>query len=547
VTASAGHNEPLRGGKGSRSVIPQARSSDFSGLPNYAFDKRWQWAAMIFLAVTTLLRLAQLRSFELAPDEAYYWEWSRRLSLGYYDQGPFVAYMIRATTMVFGTNEFGVRFGVLAFSVGTLLCGYVLARRLFSPMTGFLFVALLGLSPFMEVGSLIATYDPPLVFFWALSAVWLERALFADKRAEQNRAWTIAGIATGFGFLCKHTMLFLIPCLVLYLAISPRHRVWFRRPQPYLAFVAALLLYSGVFWWNAYHHWWTFRHLLFLVHKNSGSPLSRFGDLIGSQALLVGPFVFFGALIASGKGLFLDDTMAGGQRCRFLACMGLPLLGMFCLMTFKSKVQANWPAGAWVTMTILWAAWLSTMAGRSRRSAVGAFALAGAAGTLGVLLTLVAVLPGLGARMGIRLAPDRDQTNTVIGWRALAAHVDESSNSEPHPKGLFIAGNGYQNCSELAFYMRGRPSTHDLFMHNRLDMYAADVERLRLHLGEDAIFVDDSNVNEADLKRLFEEVVWEPPYNVWRKPEYSVPIRTLYIAHCRRFKRYVGLEWAQGG
>ena len=85
--------------------------------------------------------------------------------------------------------------------------------------------------------------------------------------------------------------------------------------------------------------------------------------LPSTQTRMVGPFVFFGALMASVKSLTLRDDTAGGQRCRFLACMGLPVLGLFCLMTLKSKVQANWPAGAWVTMTILWAGWLTAFAG----------------------------------------------------------------------------------------------------------------------------------------------------------------------------------------
>src|SRR6476469_3781531 len=132
-------------------------------MPPSAADRKWERAALWFLLISTVLRLPLLVSLELAPDEAYYWDWSRRLSLGYYDQGPMIAYVIRATTALFGTNEFGVRFGVLAASAATVLCCYVLSRRLFSPLTCFLVVFLLSLSPFLEAGSLIATYDPLLV------------------------------------------------------------------------------------------------------------------------------------------------------------------------------------------------------------------------------------------------------------------------------------------------------------------------------------------------------------------------------------------------
>jgi 4-amino-4-deoxy-L-arabinose transferase-like glycosyltransferase len=528
-------------------VKPQVRSAEVSGQPGYSFDPRWQWAVAAFLIVTTAVRLLQLGSIELAPDEAYYWDWSRRLALGYYDQGPLIAYVIRVTTALFGVTEFGVRFGVLAASLGTLLCANVLARRIFSPLAGFLAVVLLGLSPLMELGSLVATYDPLLVFFWSLATVWLERALFAERRAEQNRAWTFAGIATGLGFLSKHTMLFLVPCLFLFFALSRPHRVWLRRPQPYLAFLWVPLLYAGVFWWNAHHHWWTFRHLLFLVKKTQGTPLRRLGDLIGSQALLVGPVAFIGALAASVKGLGLGDATPGGRRCRFLACIGLPVLLLFCLMSLKAKVQANWPACAWVTMTILWAGWLTTWAGRACRSAQGALGLAGFAGATGLLLTALAFSPSLRARIGLHLAADKDTTNTAYGWRQLAGRVQELRRDAGRTGPVFLAGNGYQYCALLAFYLPDHPETFDLFLHDRLDMYAAHVGRLKAHLGEDAIFVDDATANDSDLRAIFERVDWEPPLPLWRRPEYAEPIRVIHIARCHRYRLYTGLKWAEGG
>jgi hypothetical protein len=308
-----------------------------------------------------------------------------------------------------------------------------------------------------------------------------------------------------------------------------------------------LLLYGGVFWWNAHHHWWTFRHLLILVKKTQGTPIGRLGDLIGSQALLVGPVLFFGAIIASAKGFTLGDRTAGGQRCRFLACMGLPVLGLFLLMSLKSKVQANWPACAWPTMTILWAGWLTAWAGRSRASAIRAFSLAGFASAFGVLLTILALSPVLRSAVGIRLAPDKDTTNTAYGWRQLAARVQQIRTEEGRTKPLFLAGNGYQFCALLAFYLPDHPETFDLHMHNRLDMYAAHVDRLKAHLGEDAIFVDDSGANDPDLRQIFERVEWEPPLPLYRRPAYTEPIRIMHIARCRRYRLFTGLQWAEGG
>ena len=553
-------------------------------LPPIAFDKRWETATFVFLVITTVLRVSILSSVQLVPDEAYYWEWSRHLSLGYYDQGPMIAYVIRLTTALFGTSEFGVRIGVLAASLGTMICAYVLAKRVFSPMTGFLTALLLGLTPLMELGSLIATYDPIMVFFWSLTALYVERALFSAYAEEQRSAWIKAGLSTGLGLLSKHTMLFIVPCLLLFLLLSPAHRVWLRRPQPYVAFLLTLALYSGVIWWNAQHHWWTFGHLLFLTHKNSGTPMHRFGDFLGSQALLIGPGLFVASLIAGLGSLFRRasradtqstiDSQAGiGANLRegspmssspthrhtptptmlaqrtLLACMGVPIFVLFCALSLKTKVQGNWAATAWLTPPMLVAEWMTGFAVQSRGGMRRAIITIGTICASGVIVVPILLIPSIRTGVGIHFRPWEDATNTALGWREIAARVQQSRKefARGNRIPIFLAGNGYQHCAELAFYLPDHPETHDLFLHNRLTMYAANVDELRQHLGQDALFIDDSESNASDLGQLFDSVEWEPPLKVWRRPVYDEPIHIVHIARCRGMRRFVGLQWAEGG
>jgi 4-amino-4-deoxy-L-arabinose transferase-like glycosyltransferase len=533
------------------------------------------------LIVSTLLRLFQLSALELAPDEAYYWDWSRRLAWGYYDQGPMIAYLIRATTALFGTNEFGVRLGVLIASAGTLFCCYLLARRLTAPLVGFLVVALLALTPLMAVGSTIATYDPLLVFFWALALVCLERALFGDTEHVQSLGWLATGVATGLGFLSKHTMLLLLPCTLLFLTLSPPHRRWLRRPEPYLAFVLTLLLYTGVFWWNIHNHWWTFRHLLFLSAKTPGTPLWRCGDFLGSQALLLGPVLFVGALAACWRTLrpgpklqieppaaletqrhrgnaeegspnaqrLTPNASSLDSRLLFLVCMGLPVFVFFLLLTLKAKVQGNWAPCAWLTPTILWSAWLTAALGRSRQAARKTLGLIALTLCTGGLLTAVILFPGLRLRLGVHLPPAADLSNTAYGWRQVAARVEQvrQEMAQGGHRKVFVAGNGYQYAALMAFYLPDHPETYDLFLHFRLTMYAAHVERLKQLLGQDAIFVNDGEADDADLRQIFTQVKWEPPLLIWRRPLYAQPVHSLHIARCYGYRRYVGLDWARGG
>lgn len=526
----------------------------------------WHRAALALLLVSTLLRLSLLSSLELAPDEAYYWDWSRRLSWGYYDQGPMIAYLIRLTTGLCGNTEFGVRLSACLCSAVALLCCYLLARRFFSARAGFLTLLFLSATPLMTVGSLIATYDPPLVCFWALTMIALERALFGERTAQQRIAWLLAGISSGCGLLSKHTMALMLPCALLFLLLSPSHRFWLRRVEPYLACLIALAMYGGVFWWNAHHHWWTFGHLLFLTHKAGGSPLRRLGEFIGSQALLIGPVLFVGCLYASVQACQLllsrgeqpgerrlphpspPDAASPSTRRLFLVCMGLPILALFCLLTLKAKVQANWAPCAWLTPTILLAGMLderaeSTENGRGgmRRTAGWAIATSGA-------LSLLLLWPGLRQAIGLRLPPDADVTNTAYGWRSLAAKVQQmraEMGSSGHR--VFVSGNGYQYIALMAFYLPDHPETHDLFLHYRLDMYAAYVSHLRGHLGEDAVFIDAGEADDADLRQVFTKVEWQPPFPIWRRPLYPQPITSIHLAKCYGYRKYTGVSWARGG
>jgi hypothetical protein len=52
--------------------------------------------ALLILAAAALLRLALAAVVPLFPDEAYYWEWSRRLAGGYFDHPPVIAWLVRA-------------------------------------------------------------------------------------------------------------------------------------------------------------------------------------------------------------------------------------------------------------------------------------------------------------------------------------------------------------------------------------------------------------------------------------------------------------------
>ena len=76
-------------------------------------------AIWFFVLALTVIRLSMLATKDLEFDEAHYWMWSERLAPAYFSKGPGVAFTIRASTALFGSNEFGVRFFSPALAAAT--------------------------------------------------------------------------------------------------------------------------------------------------------------------------------------------------------------------------------------------------------------------------------------------------------------------------------------------------------------------------------------------------------------------------------------------
>src|SRR4051812_20056800 len=185
-------------------------------------------ATWILVIALTAIRLLLIATKDLETDEAHYWMWSDRLAPAYFSKGPGVAFAIRASTAIFGTNEFGVRFFSPILAAGTSLLLFYFARRLFSVSAGFWAVLALNVTPLFNVGSFVMTIDPLSIFFWvaAMIAFWLA----LERSPEFSFYWPVTGLLVGLGFLCKYTNALEIISILLVLMLAPRLRQEFGKP-----------------------------------------------------------------------------------------------------------------------------------------------------------------------------------------------------------------------------------------------------------------------------------------------------------------------------
>ena len=496
-------------------------------------------AAAGLLFALTLFRLWYDAQHELIQDEAYYWQWSRHLDWGYYDNTPLMAPVIRLFTPLLGTNELGVRAGatVCALIAGVFI--YLLAKRLLGPTVALVAVALANIVPLFAAGSVLMTQDPVQLALWAAALYVLHRA-FTDR----PKWWLLAGVLAGLAAQAKLNALLLLPSVFLFLLLSRTARErWLRRPEPYLAGLVALLIMIPFLWWNHTHAnaFWIHAHAM--SSRGSGHDgLKWVGRFLGDQALLISPFVFLTFLYALGDG-FRRGVRKCDDAVLFLWCPAVVSLVAIIFTALKSKVEGNWavdayPSGLILTASILVRCW------DSRAVVKRVWVVSSAA--LALVLTTAALFPSALYSAGVKFpkAAD-DRTNELYGWRALAARVGaEQAVMEGDP---FVFGINYRMPSEAAFYLPGRPKTYALFLHYKASEYLFWEDPKAL-VGRDAIFLNDTDNQDHfdDLRAVFTRIEPQPPLRVSRNPPYADPIRTVQIVRCYGFKGYDVKRWQDG-
>ncbi|HET8771014.1 MAG TPA: glycosyltransferase family 39 protein [Gemmatimonadaceae bacterium] len=462
----------------------------------------WRQALWILLA-STLLRLVLAVLVPLFPDEAYYWEWSRRLAGGYFDHPPAIALLIAGGTALLGDTALGVR--VLPILAGTF-AGFWLVRtacHLAGPRAARYTALIFAVLPLAAGGLVLATPDAPLLagIAWTLYAV--VRALDVENAEWSVTAyWLVAGVAIGAAMASKFTGVLVPVAIVIAMLAHAPLRARLAHAGPWLAVAVASLVMVPVLWWNAQHDWVAFVFQLGhgLGTTARGNWFGRELELIGGQAGLVTPILFVLLLGATWRALFpprddgrdspdpMPPSRLGGRDARDPVRFTLAVVTAFCLLFFmysatRKSVEANWPAIAWMpAIMLLGAARRGLRTAWERR----ALWLAGALTAAALVHVVVPIFP---------LPARRDQVSKAHGWDRLAAAVEDSRtrwDASPTPAAgprrtagapSFLATNRYQDAAMLAFHLDDHPTLYSLNLgarHNQYDLWPGFTDRAQV-------------------------------------------------------------------
>lgn len=281
------------------------------------FKKIW------FISLIVKLVLAALIPF--SGDESYYWVWSHRMQLSYFDHPPMVAWLFYLGHFLEPWGQ-AVRWpGVLLGHLTMLVWYGILKDHLpWDKIRWWVYLALF--SPLLGVGSLIITPDVPVVFFWSLSLYFLLRA----ESKKDLLSYAALGMSLGLGFCAKYHIVVFVPCLIAYMLLEKRWKTiqWKWVPA---TLVAGVLFSLPVLLWNYRNDFISFRFQLSHGLDGGGYEFKWTSDYVLSQILLIFPLIFWAAL----RGRPSRDLRA------LLYFAWGPLL-FFLWSSFKASGEANW-------------------------------------------------------------------------------------------------------------------------------------------------------------------------------------------------------------
>lgn len=407
-------------------------------------------AAWLFIIALTIIRLSALATKDLEVDEAHYWMWSERLAPAYFSKGPGVAFAIRASTAIFGANEFGVRFFSPVLAAGTSLLLFYFCRRLINPIAALWTVVALNVTPIFTVGSFFMTIDPLSIFFWTAAMIVFWMAL--ERTPQFSYYWPATGLLVGLGFLCKYTNAFEIISILLVLAFAPRLRPEFKRPGVYALLGAFVVCTIPPIAWNADHAWITLSHM-----RSRGSLEHGFGihpgellSFLGAHFLTYSPLLFLGlawGVVASWRRINQQFKVL------FLFWFGLPVFAFYFLLSINKAAAPNWDALAVIGFGLL-----AVYFWRDRIAASLTLQRTAAAAILtGLLMSALTFDSDLLRSAGIRFSR-RDPSDRHRGWKSATAEVEKLRTEWETKLGekLFLIADDRSRASEISFYLRDK-------------------------------------------------------------------------------------------
>ncbi|MEL6112014.1 MAG: glycosyltransferase family 39 protein [Pseudomonadota bacterium] len=413
----------------------------------------------LFLFVIISVRLIALgvSQLDLGPDETQYWYWAQSPAFGYFSKPPMIAWLISATTGLFGDASWGVRLASPLLHGGTACFLFALTSHLYDRKIAFWVGTGWLIMPGIAFSSMLMTTDVPLLFFWSGALYFY--ALITVERAPRFGELSLGlgvllGAFMGLGFLSKYAMIYFLIALAITLFVSGRiktRRVW---QTVLVALGIMIMVIMPNIIWNLQHDFQTLSHTA--DNANWGADLfnpDELADFLGSQIGIAGPITLGAFLVFLTVGL--RKSALGDLR--LLLAFALNPLFIVSVQALLSRAHANWAAAAYPAVLIIACVWLYKARRFNLLFANHGLHLILSVG-LAIVLSNLTLVDGLGLSNAVK---------RVRGWEIQGARVAEVAASygtvmadDRELTGQLLYYAGLAERGVLAFNSNNRVDSH---------------------------------------------------------------------------------------
>ena len=223
--------------------------------------KQIDWVMVLIFAIAFWLRITSAfeSPVELIEKEEFIpfassISWSH-LPIREYQHAALPGYLIKVSSVFFGTSLFGYRIFNVFAGIGTIVLLYMIGRRWWGARVGSWAAFLMAVDRYhinISARAIDLSFD---LFFIALAMWAFSRFLHSVRITHEQDIvpqpkWLyIAATASGLGFLCKEITALMLPVFFMAILFS-KERYWLKRKDPWLAALFFIIIISPDILWN---------------------------------------------------------------------------------------------------------------------------------------------------------------------------------------------------------------------------------------------------------------------------------------------------------
>lgn len=161
------------------------------------------------------------------------------------NHGALPAYLVKASSTLFGTTRLAYRAIHVLIGMCTIVMIYVLTNQAYGALAARWSASLMAFNEYFLSFSARATANTPYLFLMT-TAVYVFSRFLATERAVYLYT---AAVTAGLAFYCKEHAVLLLP-VFLSMLLGARYRRWLRGPHAYLAVAVFVLVIGPDLVWN---------------------------------------------------------------------------------------------------------------------------------------------------------------------------------------------------------------------------------------------------------------------------------------------------------